>query len=321
MRTPLRLGLFAAALLGVFAAAVGGGRLLVPSSAADGWRDEKPAHGTSGHEAEGTDAASAPSPVSGVVSSERGYTLQDVSAPTIAGEAGVLAFTLTGPDGAAVTEYATEHEKDLHLIVVRTDGAEFRHVHPILAEDGTWSIPWTWGSAGGYRLFADFVPRALGEGLTLTTSLQVEGDVTSSGAPPVATVVSAGPYEVSIDGDVVAGTASELTFSITRDGAPVVLEPYLGANGHLVALRKGDLAYLHVHPEHGEETDASTVSFAAQVPSVGEYLLYLDVKIDRQVHTAAFTVTAGEATSSADDSGPPHTDTGTGTHTGTEQGH
>ncbi len=37
---------------------------------------------------------------------------------------------------------------------------------------------------------------------------------------------------------------------VSRDGEPVNdLQPYLGAYGHLVALRSGDLAYLHVHPE------------------------------------------------------------------------
>ena len=37
--------------------------------------------------------------------------------------------------------------------------------------------------------------------------------------------------------------------TVTRDGEPVTdLQPYLGAFGHLVAIRDGDLAYLHVHP-------------------------------------------------------------------------
>ena len=40
--------------------------------------------------------------------------------------------------------------------------------------------------------------------------------------------------------------AARLT--VSRDGAPVAVQPYLGAFGHLVALREGDLAYLHVHP-------------------------------------------------------------------------
>ena len=202
--------------------------------------------------------------------------------------------------------------------MVRTDGAEFRHVHPTRGDGGTWSIPWTWTAAGGYRLFADFVPRALDEGLTLTTSLQVEGDVASAVVPPAVTVVTTGPYEVTMHGELVAGAASDLTFSVTRDGAPVALEPYLGANGHLVALRTGDLAYLHVHPEHGDPTDAATVSFAAEVPTVGGYLLYLDVKIDGQVHTAAFSANAARAASPGE-TGSQHPDADT--HAGTDPGH
>ncbi|WP_433370648.1 hypothetical protein [Streptosporangium sp. CA-115845] len=50
---------------------------------------------------------------------------------------------------------------------------------------------------------------------------------------------------LALGGDLVAGSSSELTISIARDGEPVTtLEPYLGAFGHLVALREGDLAYL-----------------------------------------------------------------------------
>ncbi len=318
MRAPLRLGLFAAALLGVFVVAFGGGRMLVPSSAADGFDDEPGEHAASGHDGGSADAAPAASAVKGVVSSENGYSLAEVSAPARVGDPGVLAFTLTGPDDAPVTEYLTQHEKDLHLIVVRTDGAEFRHVHPTLGDGGRWSIPWTWTAAGGYRLFADFVPRALDQGLTLTTSLQVEGDVTSAVVPPAITVVTTGPYEVTMHGELVAGAASDLTFSVTRDGAQVALEPYLGANGHLVALRTGDLAYLHVHPEHGDATDAATVSFAAEVPTVGGYLLYLDVKIDGQVHTAAFAANAARAASPGEP-GSQHPDADT--HAGTDPGH
>ena len=46
-----------------------------------------------------------------------------------------------------------------------------------------------------------------------------------------------------------AGQPTALSFAVRRDGQAVAdLEPYLGAIGHLVALRRGDLAYLHVHP-------------------------------------------------------------------------
>ena len=57
-----------------------------------------------------------------------------------------------------MTDFTTSHDKELHLIVVRTDGTQFRHVHPTMDADGTWSLPWTWTAAGTYRVYADFVP-------------------------------------------------------------------------------------------------------------------------------------------------------------------
>ncbi len=84
-----------------------------------------------------------------------------------------------------------------------------------------------------------------------------------------------------------------------RDGRPVTdLQPYLGAYGHLVALREGDLAYLHVHPD-GAPGDGSTqpgpdVVFEAAVPSGGDYRLFLDFRHDGVVHTAELALaTAG----------------------------
>ena len=129
------------------------------------------------------------SAVTGVTASDRGYTLSEVEAPGEVGEAGILSFEITGPGGDVVTAYDVAHEKKLHLIVVRTDGAEFRHEHPTLGSDGRWTIPWTWDAAGGYRVYADVVPSELGEGLTLTRSVLVEGGVVASAprsAPPAA---------------------------------------------------------------------------------------------------------------------------------------
>ena len=84
---------------------------------------------------------------------------------------------------------------------------------------------------------------------------------------------------------------------MSRGGVPVTdLQPYLGAYGHLVTLREGDLAYLHVHPG-GEPGDGTTrpgpdVEFGAEVPSAGRYHLYLDFRHDGVVRTAPFTLEA-----------------------------
>jgi hypothetical protein len=87
--------------------------------------------------------------------------------------------------------------------------------------------------------------------------------------------------------------------AVLGDGQPVTdLQPYLAAYGHLVALREGDLAYLHVHPEEapgdGRTPAGPEIVFTAQVPSAGTYRLFLDFRHGGRVHTAAFTVATGD---------------------------
>ena len=68
----------------------------------------------------------------GLASTVSGYTLVPLQPTLPSGDAVRFAFRVTGPDGAAVTDYTEAHEKDLHLIVVRRDLSQFQHVHPVL---------------------------------------------------------------------------------------------------------------------------------------------------------------------------------------------
>ena len=135
-----------------------------------------------------------------------------------------------------------------------------------MAADGTWTTRVTLPDAGSYRLFADFSYG--GEATTLASDLRVDGDADLKPLPaPAPTAVSDGGYDVRLDATgATAGEESELRFTITRDGRPVDTEPYLGAGGHLVALREGDMAFLHVHPTG----DGEGVGFAADVPDRGQ---------------------------------------------------
>jgi hypothetical protein len=106
--------------------------------------------------------------------------------------------------------------------------------------------------------------------------------------------VSEGGYDVRLSaGDARPGQEADLRFAITKDGQTVHTEPYLGAGGHLVALREGDLAFLHVHPtEHGEsksDEHDDSVGFAATFPTAGRYRLFLQFKHEGRVQTVAFT--------------------------------
>jgi hypothetical protein len=234
----------------------------------------------------------------GLSLAQDGYTLNAVRAPGAPNDRATLSFTIAGPSGTPLLDYATVHDKQLHLIIVRSDGQHFAHVHPALDQaTGIWSTPWMWKAAGTYRVFADFQPAQPGSAkLTLTRTVDVAGELAPS--PPLTTRTSdeiAG-YTVELDGALTAGVAKQLTAKVTRDGEPVTtLQPYLGAYGHLVALREGDLAYLHVHPEGAEPVGnrgGPAVSFAATAPTAGRYLLYLDFQVDDTVHTATFVVDA-----------------------------
>ena len=331
MRTATRLGLFAAGAAAVFAVAFGAARVIIPAEASAAWtsdttEDTMQSHDTAGSTHDTAASAhdtAASDDVRGLSVSHAGYRLTGLTAPDAAGASGGLSFTLLGPDGEPLTDYDTAHEQDLHLIVVRTDGAEFRHVHPTTDGAGTWTIPWSWPAAGTYRVFADFVPTALGDTVTLTSTLEVAGDFVP--APRGGDTASAadGDLTVELGGELTAGASSELTFTVTRDGEPVTtLEPYLGAYGHLVALRDGDLAYLHVHPM-GEPGDGETdpgpeITFMAQAPTSGRYLLYLDLQLDGAVHSLPFVVTAVEADAAA--SGHSDTPDGNRAHSDSPDG-
>ncbi|MGX5359053.1 heavy-metal-associated domain-containing protein [Kocuria sp. KH4] len=253
---------------------------------------QDPVETTAGNHAGGTPQ--------GVSMEQSGYLLQEVSAPGTTGDAGELSLTIAGPDGAPVTEFETSHERQMHLIVVRSDGTGFRHVHPVMDEAGRWSLPWQWEAAGTYRVYADVVPIGAGQNLTLTSTLDVAGAFTP-GTPEASTTDEVDGYQISVEGDLSVGSTSELAISVTRDGQPVTtLEPYLGAYGHLVVLRAGDLAYLHAHPEGAEpvagEASGPAVEFATTAPSRGRYYLYFDFQVDGQVRTAQFTLdTTGAA--------------------------
>jgi hypothetical protein len=102
--------------------------------------------------------------------------------------------------------------------------------------------------------------------------------------PAATAAAEADGFRIRLDeGTTRPDEESQLEFAVTPNDRPVQLQDYLGAKGHLVALRQGDLAYLHVHP------DADSLKFTATFPTAGAYRLFLQFKVDGAVHTAAFT--------------------------------
>jgi hypothetical protein len=281
-----RIAIFLAGLVAVFAAAVALGSLVEPAETeGDGTEEAMEAHAM---EKPGAHASTQPA---GLGIAEDGYTLRIGPSQIERGEERRLRFAIDGPDGAPLTEFDELHERRMHLIVVRRDGAEFRHLHPEMDAAGVWTVPIEFVEAGVYRAFADFSVQ--GEQQTLAADLFVSGgEFEARPFPAPQPVYETDGYEVRlVADDPVAGEPSQLEFTVSRDGLPVEdLAPYLGAKGHLVALREGDLAFLHVHPEEDHEVAAEEIEFAATFPTAGRYRLYLQFKHDGVVQTAEFTV-------------------------------
>jgi len=225
----------------------------------------------------------APQPVRGLAVSEKGLTLELARRSAPRGEAFELAFRIADRNGKTVRDFDVEHTKRMHFIVVRRDMTGFQHLHPAENPDGTWSVPVTLPDAGSYRVFADFSVDE--EPYTLADDLTVDGSVRSQALPAPARSVDVDGLRVTLtEGATEAGAESELAFTVTRNGTPVAIQDYLGAKGHLVALRQGDLAFLHVHP------DEDSLKFMATFPTAGSYRLFLQFKTgDGRLHTAAFT--------------------------------
>ncbi|MGC1166670.1 MAG: hypothetical protein WA862_11240 [Solirubrobacterales bacterium] len=247
------------------------------------------AHGAGSENGHGGDQQDAAKTTPGLAVAEGGYTLRLSPTQLQPGESRELRFRIEDSEGATVHHFDELHERDMHLIVVRRDGAHFQHLHPEMDSDGTWTIDLTLPAAGVYRLFADF--SVGGEPLTMASDLFARGSFRPQPFPAGAPVDRVGGYEVRLrDGALTAGAPSALRFLVSRRGGEATeIESYLGAKGHLVALREGDLAFLHVHPDEGKPAP-SVIPYTATFPTAGRYRLYLQFKHAGQVRTAGFTV-------------------------------
>lgn len=298
MNVATKVSLFAAALLVAFGAAAALGSVVNPIG------DKTP---TAHHKSDspmtsmpgmspGPTVDSGKQVPGGLQISENGYRLEFDSARQEPNPAATVSFTVVRPDGKPLTNYTAVHDKKLHFIAVKRDLSGFQHVHPALDKNGTWATTLSLTS-GQWRVFADFDPAGKTQQMTLGADLAVAGMLAPQPLPASSRTATVDGYTVTLDGNLTAGTQSKLTLSVAKDGTPVTdLQPYLAAYGHLVALREGDLAYLHVHPDgapgDGKTEPGPDVTFYAEAPSAGNYRLYLDFKHHGAVHTAEFTVAA-----------------------------
>ncbi len=267
-----RVAAFGALLAAIFAGATLAGAALDPSAG-----DER----DGGHATEHAAARHAGAVPAGLAGTQDGLRIVAGRTRFHAGRPAELRFRIAGAGGTTVRAFQAEQSRRMHLILVRRDLRRYQHLHPVQGRDGAWTARLTLPDAGVYRAFADF--RTSGERHTLGTDLFVAGDFEPLDLPARSSRASVDGYDVVL----AERHPGELSFAVRRGGSVVTdLQPYLGARGHLVALREGDLAYSHVHPlaQGGPE-----IAFETGEREPGTYRLFLQFRHRGRVHTAAFT--------------------------------
>lgn len=203
-----------------------------------------------------------------------------LAGPTIVEEGRTveLWFRIMAADGRSMTSFDELHERRMHLIVVRRDLTGFQHLHPHMDPDGTWRTPVTLGTAGAWRAFADHA--ADGIPATLGVDVLVGGEFHPQPLPDSSTSAVTSAHQVTLE----RRPDGVHRFTVVADGTTVRPEPYLGALGHLVVLRWGDLAFLHVHPVSRDD-----LVFQVDYPTPGAYRCFLQYVVHGEVSTVAFT--------------------------------
>ena len=274
MRTHHHLGLGAAVAAG----------LLVLGACTDDTGEQ-----AAGHEHAGGALVSLPVG-DGTKASEVGYTMREVRVPARPGARGEVGFVIENFEGQPQTEFLEEQTKQLHLYVVRDDDEVFRHLHPTMADDGTWTAPVTLPTGGDYRVIAEFVAEdegGNGDHVILGTTSTVRGP-----AGPVEDQDPTVRVEVEAVPDV--GQNGRLRLAVRdAEDRPVRLDTYLGTWAHVTGFQRDSGAMLHLHPLSAPEVteDGSRLTFHSEVAEPGEYQLFVQVRIDGFVHTVPVGMT------------------------------
>ena len=213
------------------------------------------------------------------------------------GGASRVQLAVHDPDGGdVVTRFIDVHERPFHLFIIGRDLEYFAHVHPTLADDGTFDLQQDL-SPGVYLLVADFLPSG-------GTSQLVQRIVTTPGysgplfasPPPLPSLptehIAAG-LRIRMDArSPRPRRAADIRFELSNasTGQPITdLEPYLGAPGHLLIADNELTTAIHGHPE-GAATNGPAVAFSPVLPRSGRYKVWVQFQRKGEVITAPFVI-------------------------------
>lgn len=186
------------------------------------------------------------------------------------------------------------HEKPAHLFIVNQDLSDFQHVHPNILAPGLLEIPVQFKAPGNYKLFAQFTTPDKGEQtLNKPFSIGPANQPLKPLIPDAHLPKWVDGYEFRISGlPTRANPMSMFHVSVSKNGIPVkTIEPYLGAGAHGVILSSDSQSFIHTHPmaEAINGLYQSPVMFHTTIEQPGTYKMWMQTKMDGQVHTVDWT--------------------------------
>ena len=219
------------------------------------------------------------------------YTLDAQTAPyrVGAGENAQITVLVKSRDSKkSVTDFDEISTLPLHLFLIKDDLSAFYHEVPQTNKENEYEVPFvlpfSFPSAGQWRVWADVAPRDAGE-MLLPGKIEINGVrplPVRLGQPTTGTVRSS-------DGSVLAtlktnrltaGTLQSFVVGLTdaRGGDVSDLQPYLGSLAHFAAAHERDANAFVV--ARADETDprsgrGGTVSFLVRFPKSGLYKVWL----------------------------------------------
>ena len=196
-----------------------------------------------------------------------------------------------GPDDLKVT-----HEKPLHLMLVRDDLQYYQHLHPEFV-DGNWTVKTQVAEQGKYEMYVDIDPKEENP-IVLRVPLTIGGATKEKMFPTVSRDLTAivDGITASLDKAELGRKTTEITlrYKLTQNSQPLSqIQAYLGAFGHVVALKHGEPDhFVHAHPLTETVPQNGIVEFEINLQEKGMYTIFAQFNINGKIKTFPITLEA-----------------------------
>lgn len=243
--------------------------------------------------------------------SHRGYNLKLTSSPDNIqpGQSTKVSYKVVNDKGEVLKDYTVAHDKIMHFIVVRKDLQYFQHLHPEFNQStGEFSINMTFPTDGTYRIFPDFTPTPENpQKLTVTLNQDLNvGDLNKYKAQAalvdtdILKLVDGYRIDYNFPAEIKAGEEVSYSLIVEKENEDITIEPYLGAMGHGVVLRDGNLDFIHTHAAGMDgmggmqgmdhKMSGGVIEFSTTFPEAGIYKIFTQFQVKGKVITSDYTI-------------------------------